>query len=94
MVVKKYGYLGCLCISLVCAETVPTGNTPITKDPVPPTCGCWQEQSVNDVVDMDRHCMQAYLKQYAIKAREYSQVGSQRFSLPIVGGFPAQRLTV
>ena len=94
MIVKKYWYIGCLCMSLVYAKAVPIGKPPIIKDPVSPTCGSWQEQSTNDVIAMDCHCMQAYLKQYTTKARQYSRVGSQRFSLPIIGGFPAQHLMV
>lgn len=89
MIVKKYWYLSCFCVSLVCAKTALS-----TKDSTAATCVYWQEQVLNDVATTDRHCMQAYLTQYTTKSRQHNQVGSQRFSLPIVGGFLAQRLMV
>jgi hypothetical protein len=94
MIAKKYWYLGCLWVSMVYAQAPLTEKPPITSEPAPPSCGCWQETAVNDVANADRHCMMAYLKQYTTKAKQYGRVGSQRFSLPIVGGFPAQRLAV
>ena len=93
MLARKYWYLSCVCISIVYAEMSTVGKPP-AADPVPPTCGCWQEQALNDIATADRHCMQAYLQQYMAKAKQASKVENQQFSLPIVGGFPAQRLTV
>lgn len=93
MLQKKIVFWGCIAASIALADNI-LKVPPVTDMSSPSSCAYWQENTQNDLMGGDKHCMQAYLQQYALAFKQQHAYGNHRFSLPIIGGFPAQRLTV